>query len=179
MTLVAFITSELLKAALWYASEFKWKVLPLWWIREDGSCGCDSPNCSSVGKHPIGQLVPNGVKNATKESATIERWWGHYPQANIGIATGAVSGFIVLDIDPRNGGDESMEMLEAKYGLLPDTVEQLTGGGGRHILFTYPNFAVNNDNQGKVLGPGIDVKGDGGYIVVAPSNHVKGSYQWK
>jgi putative DNA primase/helicase len=92
------------------------------------------------------------------------------------VATGQVSGFFVLDIDPRHGGDDSLAALEKQYGALPMTVIQQTGGGGRHILFAIPAAPVRNAVG---IAPGIDVRGDGGYIVVAPSRHVSGGrYEW-
>jgi hypothetical protein len=91
------------------------------------------------------------------------------------VATGAVSGLIVLDVDLPDGPDNLAE-LEARYGSLPATCEQRTGSGGRQLLFVHPGPPVGN-RAGVV--PGIDVRGDGGYIVVPPSFHAsRGRYQW-
>jgi hypothetical protein len=80
------------------------------------------------------------VKDATTEEATIRQWWTRWPDANIGIATGAVSGLVVLDIDSRHGGDESLQQLiQAHPTDFPETVRSLTGGGGSHLLFQYPD----------------------------------------
>jgi hypothetical protein len=115
-----------------------------------------------------------GFKDATTDEARIAEWWNKWPDANIGVPTGPASGLLAVDIDPRNGGDDSLDELLAKHGRFPETAEQMTGGGGRHILFRHPGVAVP-----KVLAPGIDLKGDGGYIVVAPSIHQSGNrYQW-
>jgi hypothetical protein len=99
-----------------------------------------------------------------------------WPNANIGIATGTISGFFVLDIDGEEGED-SLAELEGQYGALPDTVEQLTGHG-RHILFKQPQGI---DVRPKVaLLSGLDIRGDGGYIVAAPSLHISGKrYAWE
>ena len=95
----------------------------------------------------------------------------------MGVATGAASGFFVLDVDGEIGV-ESLRELEARHGRLPDTVEQITGSGGRHILFGYPP-GVSIGNKVALL-PGLDVRGDGGYIVVAPSVHASGrKYAWE
>jgi hypothetical protein len=96
----------------------------------------------------------------------------------VGILTGSASGVIALDIDPRHGGEASFaEMLTRTGGELPVTAEQKTGGGGRHFLFQHPGFAIRN-SAGR-LGPGIDVRGDGGYIVVPVSSHASGGrYEW-
>jgi uncharacterized protein (DUF927 family) len=88
--------------------------------------------------------------------------------------TGAASGLLAVDVDPRNGGDSSLDELQAKHGQLPKTAEQITGGGGRHIVYRHRGGSVP-----KNLAHGIDLKGDGGYIVLAPSIHASGNrYQW-
>lgn len=121
------------------------------------------------GKRPNGTLAPKGFHNASRNPAIIREWWRLAPDANIGVPCGAPSGFWVLDIDPRNGGDIE---LQAQLDLLsPEdrangihTLVQKTGGGGLHYLFA----ADDRVRKGK-LGQGIDVKRDGGYIVVEPS----------
>lgn len=160
------------KAALAYAKHFGWHVLPLHSIK-NGRCTCGKPDCASPGKHP---LTAHGVADASEDPATIAGWWQRWPWANVGIATGAGSGFFVLDVDGPSG-EESLRDLEDQHGKLPDTVEALTGGGGRHILFRYPGQEVGNR---VALTPGLDGRGDGGYIVVAPSLHVSGRrYTWE
>jgi len=121
------------------------------------------------GKKPDGQLAPKGFHSASRNPAIIREWWRLSPEANIGVPCGAPSGFWVLDIDPRNGGDIE---LQAQLDLLkPDdrangihTLAQRTGGGGLHYL-----FALDERVRNGKLGQGIDVKRDGGYIVVEPS----------
>ncbi|MGC8960204.1 MAG: bifunctional DNA primase/polymerase [Chloroflexia bacterium] len=127
--------------------------------------------CRPRGKTP---LTPHGFKDATCDPETIRAWWERWPDANIAIPTGAPSGLLALDVDPRSGGDESLRELEQRYGPLPRTVESLTGGGGRHILFRCPNSM----RCGK-LAEGIDIKANGGYIIVPPSVHPNGRpYVW-
>lgn len=163
-----------LTAALGYAAR-GWPVLPLHSII-DGRCTCGADACGSPGKHPIGALAPHGVKDATTDPATIKRWWQQRPMANVGIATGAASGLVAIDIDPRHGGTENLADLLAEHGALPETVESTTGGDGRHILFAHPGQAITR----KAIAEGIDVKADGGYIVAPPSNHISGkSYAWE
>lgn len=150
-----------------------WPVFPLHAV-QDGRCTCGKADCQSPGKHP---RPPRGLLDASTDADTIRQWWAKWPDANVGIVTGAASGLFVLDVDPGHGGDTSLADLLAVHGPLPETVESLTGGGGRHIFFKHPGGTIRN-SAGK-LGPGLDVRGDGGYIVAPPSVHVSGGcYQW-
>ncbi len=106
----------------------------------------------------------------------VRRWFREWPDANVGIVTGAVSGLVVLDIDPKHGGSESLAALERRHGLLPRTIGAVTGGGGRHIYFSHPGGVVLNRVR---LAEGIDLRGDGGCVVAPPSVHVSGRrYEW-
>lgn len=117
------------------------------------------------GKVPDGRFAPHGFKDATRDEAVICAWWTAEPEANIGVPTGAPSGFWVLDVDPRNGGNEELAALLETYRATGfATLMQRTGGGGVHYLFAHSPHV----RKGK-LGKGLDVKRDGGYIVVAPS----------
>jgi putative DNA primase/helicase len=171
-------TNEKLEAALFYANQ-GWKVFPLHSVKPNGSCSCHKgANCDRKGKHPKWheELLPNGLKDATDDIDLIRQWWSLWPDANIGIATGATSGIIVIDGDGEEGKRSIKELIQ-EHGELPQTAMQKTGSGGLHILFKHPGWFVQNSV--KKLAPGIDVRGDGGYIVVPPSNHVSGhNYQW-
>jgi putative DNA primase/helicase len=153
-------------------------VVPMHTIVDEGCCSCGAdPHCPRPGKHPI---TRHGVKDATIDHEQIDDWWTEHPDANIGIATGQQSGIVVLDIDPRNGGTETLQRLEKDLGPLPPTVTSNTGGGGQHRIFEYPNFAVRKDSAGKLLGPGVDVLSDGCIIVAPPSRHASGNrYRWE
>lgn len=149
-------------------------VLPLHRPVERGGrrlCSCGKADCPSPAKHPVGRLAPRGLLDASRERTIIDRWFGG-ADWNIGIATGAASGIVALDIDPRHGGDESLRTLEARHGALPETWRFLTGGGGEHILFRHPGGVVKNSSG--ALSAGIDGRGDGGYIVAPPSEHMSG-----
>lgn len=168
-----------LAAALAYAS-IGWKVIPCWWIETDANgtrhcaCGSDDPK-HSAGKHPIGRAAPWGQNSASTEVELIKRWWGEYPQANIGVYL-QESGLCAVDIDPRNGGYETMELLEAEHGSLYSDVLQYSGGGGEHRIFQRPE---GNGSLPGGLGKGVDLKLNG-YIIVAPSNHMSGGvYDWE
>ena len=95
---------------------------------------------------------------------------------NIGIVTGEISNLIVLDIDPKHGGNSSLDRLERQFGQLPETIEAKTGGEGRHLYFAHPGGLIRNRTG---LAQGVDLRGDGGYIVAPPSVHPIGrAYVW-
>ena len=147
-------------------------ILPLHSIDPNGCCSCGQEGCASPAKHP---WLRHGLKEASADPADARVWWTRWPAANIGVRTGEVSGIWVLDIDPRNGGDDDLADLELEHGELPPTLQVATGGGGRHYYFKAPAGGMS---CGK-LTAGIDIKGEGGYVVAPPSNHESGgSYQW-
>ena len=162
---------KIIDYAVQYA-ERGWHVIPLHSVI-DGKCTCGKVGCTSAGKHP---MTVNGLKSATTDLDTISTWFKHWPKSNIGIATGAISGIGVVDIDPKHGGEDSLDELTTKYGKIPDTVEAITQSSGRHILFQYEEGF--RTTAGK-LGRGIDTRGDGGYIVSSPSVGLMGQYQWE
>ena len=122
----------------------------------------------SKSKVPLLTDWPNQASNKPK---TIQAWSAQYPEGNWGILTGIRSGVLVVDVDPRNGGNESLQSLEATYGPLPKTVRVKTGGGGEHVYFRLPKSVRQ---WPKELAPGIDLKGDGGFVVAPGSTHPDG-----
>jgi hypothetical protein len=129
----------------------------------------------SGGKRPLVRWEAYQNRLPTKEE--VVAWFERWPEANLGIVTGAVSGLVVLDIDPRHGGAESLGRLEAEHGALPETVEAVTGGGGRHLYFAHPGGSRPNK---VALAPGIDLRGDGGLVVAPPALHASGRrYVWR
>jgi hypothetical protein len=137
-------------------------------------CDCYDPNCSSPGKHPCSK---GAFKYAMRDAKEIRKRWFGWPNVNVGIATGAVSGIVALDVDPAHGGEESLARLEKEHGALPATRTVKTGGGGRHLYFKHPGGTVPC-SIGKI-GAGLDVRGDDGYVVAPPSNHASGgTYEW-
>lgn len=154
--------SEIMDAALAYAAR-GWRVFPIYRITQ-GACSCGKPTCSSPGKHP---RIRSWQTKATTDRAQILGWWRRWSQSNIGVATGAESGIVVVDVDPRHGGNASLAKLN-----LPDTYAVSTGGGGRHLYFKHPGLEVAN--SAGTIALGIDIRGDGGYVVAAPSNHASG-----
>jgi hypothetical protein len=108
----------------------------------------------------------------------VRDWIEDNQNTSIAIITGTVSGIVVLDVDVKNGGRESFEQLQQEHGRLPQTVTVKTGGGGRHFYFQHPGMSVR-PSAGR-LGPGLDIRGDGGYVVAPPSQHESGTlYEWK
>lgn len=163
------------EAALGYAQR-GWHVFPLHGI-VNGACTCGRRDCSSPGKHP---LVRRGLYEATTDPKQIQSWWRRWRSANIGIATGAESGIVVIDVDLPAAFASLGRLIEVQ---LPATLTGLTGGGGVHLVYGSGDEALGN-SAGQLPGiedelPGIDLRGNGGYIVAPPSVHRRGgSYEW-
>ena len=157
-------------AALEYV-RIGWAVVPLHWIHQ-GRCSCGKNDCRTPGKHPHGSYAPHGTHSASKDAATVRQWYMREPRLNIGIALGEVSGIVVLDVDPRNGGDDTLQQIIQTYGALPETASAITGGG-QHFIFKYAGQRV------KSPGKGLDALSNGKLIVVEPSTHASGrNYAW-
>lgn len=162
-----------LDAAIAYA-ERGYYILPCHWITNDGGCSCNASECNSPGKHPFEVFAPRGSESATNDRARIAAIWSQQPDLNIGLNP-KKSGLVVIDVDPRNGGDVTFDELEATHGKIESNAEQLTGGGGQHFVFR----ALPNDHFPGALGRGIDIKHNG-FIIVYPSNHASGrTYEWE
>lgn len=152
--------SRQLRAALAYAQRFGFPVFP----------------CRPRAKEPLTQ---HGFKEATRDPAQIRAWWKHWPTANVGLPTGVISEILVFDIDPRHDGHQSLVRLVEKYGELTITPTVLTGGDGRHYYFR-ANEEAQIRNSAGALGPGLDVRGEGGYVIAPPSVHPSGQrYRWE
>jgi hypothetical protein len=142
---------DFVTAALPYVEKLRWSVFLL----------------APLGKEPF---VPkrhggNGVHDATRDPEQIRAWGRMCPHGNIGIACGEASGIVVLDVDPRNGGDATIRALAVKHSF-PRTPRARTGNGGWHLFFRYqPGIR----GSARKLGPGVEVKSTGGYIVAPPS----------
>lgn len=149
-------------------------VFPLHAPDAAGRCSCGGGCGRNAGKHP---RTPRGLTDATTDADRIAAWWSAWPDANVGLRTGANAGAWVLDIDPDKGGEEALEALEAAQGPLPKTWAVETGGGGLHLWFAHPSRPVPN-SAGRIAS-GVDVRGDGGYVVAPPSRHRFGAaYRW-
>lgn len=128
-------------------------------------CSCARVDCNNIGKHP---RTTNGCTGASSDEQQVRDWWGKWPEANIGVATGGK--LVVLDVDPDKGGTSN--------GLdLPDTRRSVTGSGGEHWYLLSDGERVPNSVE--LVGPGLDVRGDGGYVIAPPSLHESGRrYSW-
>lgn len=158
-------------AALTYASELAWRVGPLHEATATGcTCRvpkCDNPASTNRGKHP---RIGGGFHAFSTHPEALAAWWDRWPTANVGLWP-APSGLLVIDLDGPTGHASA-----ARIGLLDvPTLACISGraNGGRHLYFRHPGIVVTNA-RGKDL-PGIDVRGDNGFVVVAPSLHYTGT----
>lgn len=135
-------------------------------------CSCRmGVRCDSPGKHPDARLVPHGLSDATTDEPTIRRWWTARPQARVAMLTGKSSTMVVLDVDPRHGGDDALHDLERSYTELPRTLTICTPSGGQHIYFADPGGIRPSASK---IGDGLDIRADGAYVVAAgnPGYHI-------
>ncbi len=141
---------NILDAALSYA-ERGWRVFP----------------CRVRGKEPA---TSDGFKSATTHRPTIIGWWSSNPNYNIGIATGPGSNLFVLDVDEKPGKASGTATIKAMNVTVPATLTVRTGSGGWQYYFRFPEGSGVTISAGKI-GPGIDTRGDGGYVVAPESVH--------
>jgi len=129
--------------------------------------------CQPRGKEPV---TDNGLHSATTDPERVRSWWRAVAECNIGVATGVVSGVFVLDIDGE-GGEGSLLKLESEHGALPPTIEAITGKG-RHCYFRIGEHGAVKNSAGQIA-TGLDIRGDGGYVIAPPSIHPSGRpYAW-
>jgi hypothetical protein len=151
------------EAALEYAA-MGWPVFPVH-TPTDGRCSCGQTSCGSIGKHP---RTRRGLHDATIDLDVVVAWWEQWPDANIGIRTGIAFDALDIDVDDlaEVGFEEPIE--------LPGGPTARTGGGGWHFLFAPTGLG----NRARLVAH-ADWRGDGGYIVAAPSLHASGQrYRW-
>lgn len=156
--------TKMLESALSYATKMHWRIFP---------CKLD--------KTPY---TANGFKDATTDPEQIKAWWQEHPTASIGIACGPEAGVWVLDVDVPNklkpnkpDGRQSLGLLEEKHGKLPATLVQKTGGGGYQHFWKWNGREIRNSSS--EIAPGLDIRGNGGYVILPPSGHELGNkYEW-
>ena len=121
--------------------------------------------------------IKGWYKKATQDLEQIKKWWAKWPDANIAVRTGKVSGIVVVDIDVGRGGLEAWAEIEDTHGRV-DTLTSITGGGGRHLIFRAPDADLKSTSD--QIAPGIDTRAEGGYIIAPPSVHISGQcYEWE
>lgn len=137
-------------------------------------CSCkQGESCSNAGKHP---RVLEWQKAATTDEKQIKDWWQKWQAANIGIATGKGSNVIVLDVDANKGGNESFQALFKDLDF-PETLTAQTGNGYHLFFETVEGFEIKNSVV--KIGEGLDIRGENGFVVAAPSLHRNGKrYLW-
>jgi hypothetical protein len=170
-----------------------WAITPVNYINESGLCSCLSyrDECTCQGKHAaMGAWQKNIITNIS-DIKTIwnDKCWFKYTNKageskslkgnsnyNVGLLTGEINNILVVDIDQHGvDGEESLKELETKLGPIGETVESLTGGGGRQLFFKYPkDYSIKN---GVGIAPGIDIRSNDGYVLIEPSITTK-AYAW-
>lgn len=131
-----------------------------------GECNRDTCTC----------LTCHGFYAATSDTRRLEAMFRRHPDNPVAIRTGAQSGIVVVEVDPKNGGLDTLARLDER-GILPGTLMAQSGGGGVHLYYQHPGYLTAG--AANKLGPGVDVKADGGYVVAPPSLHRSGHrYAW-
>ena len=153
--------NKLLQTALKYAKKYGWAVFPV----------------SHRTKKP---LTPHGCIDAKKDPGAIRAWWGRYPNASIGVATGSASNLVVIDEDIDEEKDKNgfleVNQWEKENGKLPETAAAITGRGGTHLYYRFTGATIRNRTG---LLEGVDIRGEGGYVIAPPSVHPNGkTYEW-
>ena len=118
---------------------------------------------------------------ATTDASLIETWWTkNYTGHGVGVVTGEESGIFVLDVDIAGGkqGQETLQQLTTKHGELPPTPLVFTPSGGWHVYFAWPKGKTIRNDASRRLGPGLDIRGEGGQVVAPPTTRDSGGYQW-
>lgn len=154
-----------------------WPVLPIWGLRSNGVCACPSgASCkSSPGKHP---LIKGGCHAGSTDLPIVHAWAEKYSGCNWAVATGRLlpdGGYLcVIDVDPRNFGDETLGAWEKERGALPHSIRAISGGKGPHYY-----YSARKAHQSRPIDDGIDFKCASGYVVIDPSKHHSGGvYCW-
>ncbi len=152
-------------------------VLTIWGVDQDGACRCGQKYCAHPGKHPCAKFCPHGHRDATTDEAVIRAWCAQDPSVNWAIPTGRASGILVFDADGKAA--EVLAILLEKYGIKNPTVKTAGTHTGHHYWFHHAEgispdfFKLLTDAI-----PGVDIKVDGGYVIVPPSRGVSGVYQY-
>lgn len=165
------VPGSMLDYALRYAA-LGWHVFPVWGCL-NGKCRCGDEKCDRKGKHPHGRLAANGSAAATTDPARIGVWWTQDHDAGIAVLP-SKSGLVVVDVDPRNGGDQTIDIIDGVHGTLASDVMQWTQSGGQHHFFLFDGSVSSLPGK---LGPGVDLQHNT-YVVVSPTQGEQSAYMW-
>ena len=155
--------------AAWATCEVGWQLYPVYVVDDEGTCTCPKgPTCPDQGKHPT---TPHGFNDASSDPERIADLFTRWPGGNVGLKTGRASGTVIIDVDPRNGGMETLGRLQAEHGDLPPT-RMHSSGGGFHYALRYPEGMA--EVPSRTIGPGVEVKADGTGVVMPPSKIASG-----
>lgn len=158
-----------------------WRILPVYGLRQVANglaCQCGEADCKSPGKHP---RISEWQKQATTETEQVYRWANTkgWAGTNWGVATGAGSDILVVDIDPRHNGMESLAEFWGIYGTPDDTLTVETGSGGFHFYYKLPASGEYRNKAGVAGLSGIDIRANNGFVVLPPALHISGNhYRW-
>jgi hypothetical protein len=152
---------SMLEEAMMYL-DMGWAVYPVHSI-ENGVCSCGKVDCTAPGKHPMGKWAK--YQDRLPSANEVYTWFTSMPTCNIGMVTGSVSSVVVVDVDSQKG-------LATYRSLgLPRTLAARTGGGGYHFFYD-PRDEIVQSRVGVM--EGIDLRGEGGFVVLSPSRHKSG-----
>jgi len=157
-----------------------WRVIPVYPMRDAQMCGCGKTTCTdSKGKHPIGAKWQT---RATTDPAKVDTWARANPGCNWGVATGVKSDLYVVDLDlGKDGAPLGEQTWVGLFGPIPDTHRVRTGSGAMQLYFKYPHRTRVDGkpwrNTTKLIGEGIDTRGEGGQCVLPGSASGKGPYE--
>lgn len=155
------------------AIDWGWSVVPLH-AAPLGRCTCGDPACPTPGRHPRVPAEP--FEHHRAGIAEVGRWWRRWPDANLGVVTGMLSGLLVLDVDHRRGGDGTLAHLEATSGPLPSCPEARLAGVERQVFFRHQGPRLPSGP----VAPGLTVQADGGLVTIPPSVHSSAmAYHWE
>lgn len=141
----------------------------------NGCCTCGNAKCERPAKHP---RTEHGKNDASTDEKQVRQWWQRWPGANIGVVIS--NKYVVVDVDPRHGGEESLARFVERYGPLADTRTARTGGNGLHFWYQHPGAecALRNRDLKDEGFPGLEIRTDS--IIATPSLHASGvRYRWE
>ena len=137
-------------------------------------CSCGRGDCAAPARHARVEVEAHEHHRADPDE--LRGWWRRWPEANVGVVTGMLSGLLVLEVDHRSGGDGSLVHLEGEFAPLPPTAEVRLGGWERQVWFRHEGPRVASGP----VAAGLTVEADGGLVVLPPSRAPSGEvFHWE